>query len=1088
VLRKVDARATVEGPVAFTELRLTFHNPEPRQREGQFALTLPPGAAISRFAMKIHDNWMEGEVVEKQKAHVVYEDFLHRKQDPAILEQDAGNTFRARVFPIFPNADKELLVSWSHAITSPNAPYVLPLAGLPALETLRIRALIPADPGLEGTPAGMLQRFDVERTNFQPGEDFEIFPDARATPYDALRSGDLSLARVGLQSGEEQEGFDRLVVLFDTSASEAPGFDGRLTHLKDLASLSAKHGCKEVVVIAFDQTVADLWRGAPDRIEDAVMMLRPRGALGASNLGAALDAVAPALGRSPGGVPRVVLLSNGVATAGAHEVDALQAKARALGQAGVVRLDAVTHSTARDDAIVGSLVTSGLPHDGVAVHMDDSGASLDRLVRATLPAFDVAVPGAVWAWPRRVRGLQAGDSFLVHAQLPPDKDLEVALSNGIESTFTPAFRPAARPLVERSAVGAKIALLTEASSEGDEKTRDSRNKEVLDLSIRHRVLSPVTALLVLETEQDYKRYNIQRTALADILTLTPEGMAVMQPRKAEPPAIAKADPVAEAAAERAAKEDGKPRERAEDRKMTSKAAEAPAPPPPAPPPPAPAAPPAQAAAAAPAAPTDAPKAAATDEANKRVRHSVDSEPVLGSLRPEAAGRLEKAMGGGGDAGEVAERSGRAEKGEKIADKGGPAGRGFGGSGAGGGGAPLGGLGAAPRTKRPMSQAQRDASELRRLEQEERRDEARQRRLDRLEELREQREQRLEDLRWKAEERRAAAQERVAELRERKQVLADMERNLRTVPAVTGRLRELREMASRGNKGGALAAARAWVRSDATDVMGYVALGEQLAAAGNKVEAARAYGSILDIYPSRTDLRRFAGNLLEQLDAEAEALAVDTYAVAQAQRPDHPSVYHMHAMALARLGRYTEAMDVLDKGLRAKVRPYVFHEFDKILREDLQLVAAAAVALDPTSVPAVTERLARLGLALPRGATIRFILTWETDANDVDFHILDKDGGHAFFARRSLFSGGELFADVTKGYGPECFRIDSPKAFPYRLLANYYSRGPMGYGMGRVQVIRHDGKGKLGFEEHPFVVMEDRSWVELATVTSKARAR
>src|SRR5580692_3210228 len=50
-LRSVDARAVVEGPLAFTELHLTFHNPEDRIREGTFSITLPAHAAVSRFAM-----------------------------------------------------------------------------------------------------------------------------------------------------------------------------------------------------------------------------------------------------------------------------------------------------------------------------------------------------------------------------------------------------------------------------------------------------------------------------------------------------------------------------------------------------------------------------------------------------------------------------------------------------------------------------------------------------------------------------------------------------------------------------------------------------------------------------------------------------------------------------------------------------------------------------------------------------------------------------------------------------------------------------------------------------------------------------
>jgi hypothetical protein len=40
---------------------------------------------------------------------------------------------------------------------------------------------------------------------------------------------------------------------------------------------------------------------------------------------------------------------------------------------------------------------------------------------------------------------------------------------------------------------------------------------------------------------------------------------------------------------------------------------------------------------------------------------------------------------------------------------------------------------------------------------------------------------------------------------------------------------------------------------------------------------------------------------------------------------------------------------------------------------------------------------------------------------------------------------------------------------------------MGYGMGKLEIIEHDGKGGLHFEERPFVVMIDQAFVDLGTV-------
>ena len=51
-LVSLEAKAVVEDPLTFTELHLTFRNPEPRVREGQFEIVLPP---LMRFAVWLRD-------------------------------------------------------------------------------------------------------------------------------------------------------------------------------------------------------------------------------------------------------------------------------------------------------------------------------------------------------------------------------------------------------------------------------------------------------------------------------------------------------------------------------------------------------------------------------------------------------------------------------------------------------------------------------------------------------------------------------------------------------------------------------------------------------------------------------------------------------------------------------------------------------------------------------------------------------------------------------------------------------------------------------------------------------------------------
>jgi hypothetical protein len=225
--------------------------------------------------------------------------------------------------------------------------------------------------------------------------------------------------------------------------------------------------------------------------------------------------------------------------------------------------------------------------------------------------------------------------------------------------------------------------------------------------------------------------------------------------------------------------------------------------------------------------------------------------------------------------------------------------------------------------------------------------------------------------------------------------------------------------------------------------------------------------------------------LEALRNEAALrLAVDTFQKAVEQRPDHPSSHRLLGYAWLKVGEPEKAFEALAAGLARPYPPGRFRGVDRILREDLGLAAAAWIKKEPARRAEIEKRLVAGGGSAETGPSLRFVLNWETDANDVDFHIRDGKGHHAYYSHPKLEGGGELYADVTTGYGPECFTIRKPagdRRGPYTLQAHYYARGPMGFGMGKVEIIEHDGQGKLTFEERPYVVMVDRAFVELGSV-------
>jgi tetratricopeptide (TPR) repeat protein len=968
------ADAAIDDPLAFTELHLVFRNPENRVREGRFRITLPSGATVSRFAMRIGDRWQEGEVVEQQAARVAYEDFLHHRQDPALLEAEAGNEFSARVFPIPAGATKEIVISYAQELTRADEPYRLPLRGLPRVGTLAIRAV---------TGAGKTETC-LERHDFTPDRDFELghkVPGGRL----GLRDDNLVVARVvPLAETTAREPIGDLHILVDTSASRALGLADEAAAVERLLVGLRGDSDPAVTVAAFDQDVVPMFTGRASGAVGVVgKRIVARGALGASDLDRALASLASAFKPAPAGTPRstrtarVLLVTDGVATAGELGADKLRARVAALGALGVRRLDVVAVGGIRDDVMLSRLVTAGLPSDGVVIAADDEGpAIMRRLTHATRSGITIAVDGAGWVWPSVVKGVQPGDEVLVYADLPADAPFRLKVA-GVAASPAGALAPTPRPLLERAWVRARIARILEERDTVAAKDRDlaaALKKQAIDLSIQNRVLCPFTSLLVLETEQDYARFGIERRALADVLTVGPDGVSLLHRTEIAAPF---------AAATAAAADEGRvlpPGVR-------------------------------------PQAKGEAPREEKAKKASVSARRDDLSDKDVASPR-EA---------------EVAAAPPAAPLPVMVA----PSGEALQGFGRGGAPTGVGGLAHAAPASAPMPMR--------------------------------------------------AVRSRVATGAVDGVVVGGVVAvpgALELAP-VTGAFKEVLDLLRARRPHDALARAFAMHANDPGDVLALVALGEGYEALGDPADAARAYGSIIDLFPGRADMRRFAGERLERVNgARPLALAIDTYRKAVEQRPDHPAGHHLLGFALLKAGHPREAFEALAVGAAQRYPEGRFRGVDRILREDLGLAAAAWTATEPSRAQEIRDRLSRAGGTAENGPSIRFILNWETDANDVDFHIHDARGGHAFFSQPQLPSGGELYADVTTGYGPECFTIRGPavgQAAPYHLQAHYYSRGPMGYGMGKLQIIDHDGRGNVRFDERPFVIMQDGAFVDLGQV-------
>lgn len=111
-IKSLKVKAQIVEQVAKTHVDQVFHNPTPYRLEGQYLFVLPRDASVSDFALYIDGQKVNGELLEKEKAKGIYEGIVRRMQDPALLEYMGSNVFQARIFPIEPNSDRRIEMSF----------------------------------------------------------------------------------------------------------------------------------------------------------------------------------------------------------------------------------------------------------------------------------------------------------------------------------------------------------------------------------------------------------------------------------------------------------------------------------------------------------------------------------------------------------------------------------------------------------------------------------------------------------------------------------------------------------------------------------------------------------------------------------------------------------------------------------------------------------------------------------------------------------------------------------------------------------------------------------------------------------------
>lgn len=544
----------VRDRVARTEIEQTFLNTTDQTLEGVYTFPLPHDASIVRFAMEINGQWMEGEVVERGRAVRIFDsvvaDYL-RPRDPALLEWKGGNTFRIRIFPIFPRTQQRVLLWYSQVLPAEgNArryAYPLPRTGAVGVDHFTFSADVQAAQPIEALRTPMYAasvdleadqgqaRVRFEKDAFHPRQDLVMewsvpqYDKPRVHQGAGRKEGEdpyfMMVLRPELPVADQKAtagvGARDLMFVVDTSYGTSPA-DLKAATAAVASWLSTLGPDDRFNVLAADQEVRR-WEDAPqpvshERVSAALAFLEAQTPGGASDLEGMFEAARRSLKAArPDAAPVLVYLGDGQATLGElrHEplLDALEGHPEerrpvihAIGMGSEVNVSLLQVLTRRFGGVL-EVINRGedVPRRVAALAL---GTRRPALRQGTLTFSSDKID---LVYPTHAPTLRYGEELIVVGRYRGQVDGQVTLTGlvGDEPFAQPfalkldASRAEPESFVPRLWAQRHIEHLT---LYGDDRSR----QEIIDASVQHTVMSRFTTFLVLESEQMYRRFQVSR--------------------------------------------------------------------------------------------------------------------------------------------------------------------------------------------------------------------------------------------------------------------------------------------------------------------------------------------------------------------------------------------------------------------------------------------------------------------------------------------------------------------------------------------------------------------------------------------------
>src|SRR5262245_18641498 len=193
-IKELDYHAKVVDQVAQVQVTQSFVNTGSAQMEVAFVFPIPYDGAIDRMTFMVDGKEYDAKLLAKDDARRIYEGYVRRNQDPALLEWVGYGMFQTSVFPVPPGAERKVTLKFSQLLRKDQklTDLMIPLSTAKytssPVEKLSINATIESSQEIKSvyspTHAVNIQRPDnkhavvkFEATNTVPTTDFRLLYD-----------------------------------------------------------------------------------------------------------------------------------------------------------------------------------------------------------------------------------------------------------------------------------------------------------------------------------------------------------------------------------------------------------------------------------------------------------------------------------------------------------------------------------------------------------------------------------------------------------------------------------------------------------------------------------------------------------------------------------------------------------------------------------------------------------------------------------------------------------------------------------------------------------------------------------------------